>query len=203
MARDSITVFVPGKPDSVGDFHVTPFESTHSRQLWLIRFPGSITRRLRQPARVWKYKEGGSFDLLIQHRGRTLLIKPGPFLGEPPAGVTADVVFLGIGTLGKQDSTFMDTYYQQWVCGVQARHVIPIHWDDFFAPLSEDLPAAPWFMDRNPQAAFNHLINRTGRDGIGFQILQGFGSVLLFSPGGPPAVRPPSPPVPGPPCAGG
>lgn len=193
---DSITVFVPGRPNTVGEFRVTALTSTHSEQIRLVRFLGDITDTLRQPARVWKYKEGGSFDLLIQHRNHAILIKPGPFLDRPPPGVRADVVFLGIGTLGKRDTTFKNAYYQQWVCGLEARHVIPIHWDDFFAPLSEDMPAAPWLVDRNPRAAFDYLIDRTQKDGIGFQILQGFGSVLLFSPDGPPAVLPRGRPVP-------
>ena len=190
---DSITVFVPGKPISVGEFRVTPLESKHSEQIKPVRFLGEISDTLQQPARVWQYREGGSFDLLIQHRDHSILIKPGPFLNMPPAGVRADVVFLGVGTLGKNDTTFMNTYYQQWVRGLGARHVIPIHWDDFFAPLSEDMPAAPWFVDKNPRAAFDYLIDRTQKDSIGFQILQGFGSVLLFSSDGPPAVHPSGP----------
>lgn len=204
----SITVIAPGTPDSVGDFHVTAFPAKHSKQMWLVRFPGEITDTLPQPAWVWQYKEGGpyeeggSFDLLIQHRDRAILIKPGPIDTPPPAGLRADVVFLGTGTLGKRDRTFQNAYYQHWVCGVGARHVIPIHWDDFFAPLSHNLPAAPWIVDSNPQAAFDYLIQKTREDSIGFQILQGFGSVLLFSPDGPRAVPPPRQAGPRPRCAG-
>lgn len=202
VKESNITVIKQGKPDTVGKFRVTAFRSTHSKQMWLVRFLGDITDTLPQPARVWKYKEGGSFDLLIQHGDRAILIKPGPFLTGPPAGVRADVVFLGTGTLGKRDTTFQNTYYQRWVRGPGARHVIPIHWDDFFAPLSDHMPAAPPVVDRNPRIAFDYLIKRTREDSVRFQILQGFGSVLLFSPDATPPAGPPGRPAPRPRRAG-
>ena len=198
-----IKVFVEGEPATVGEFRVTPFRSTHSTQSWPVSFLGQITDPLRQPAHVSQYREGGSFDLLIQHRNHTILIKPSPFLDSLPTGLRADVVFLGIGTLGKRDTNFKHAYYERWVRGVGARHVIPIHWDDFFAPLSDDLPAAPWVVDTKPRAAFDYLIGCTQKDRIGFQILQGFGSILLFSPDGPPTRPPARPPVLHPRCPRG
>ena len=134
---------------------------------------------------MWEYKEGNSFDLLIEHRGRAILIKPGPALDRAPRlGLRADVVFLGIGTLGKRKPDFQNAYCRQSVQDVGAKLVIPIHWDNFFAPLSENLPLAGRLMD-DSRAAFDFLIARTEQDRAQFLILQGFGSVVLFAPEAP------------------
>jgi L-ascorbate metabolism protein UlaG (beta-lactamase superfamily) len=192
-----ITVIIPGKMNKVGAFHVIPLQARHSKQLELVSFLGDIEDTLRQPASVRDYKEGGSFDLLIQHGNHRILIKPGPALNsESRDTVRADVVFLGIGTLGKRSATFKKAYYEESVRALRATHVIPIHWDDFLAPLSDDLPTAPLYVDTNPHAAFRYIIDRARSDSIGFQILQGFSSVLLFAPNAPPAERP-SPYAPG------
>ena len=43
----------------------------------------------------------------------------------------ADVVFLGVGGLGRKEPAYRERYLREVVDAVGARRVVPIHWDDF------------------------------------------------------------------------
>jgi L-ascorbate metabolism protein UlaG (beta-lactamase superfamily) len=58
---------------------------------------------------------------------------------------------------------------------VRPKLVIPIHWDNFFRPLSDHLEGME---DLN--ASLDFLIDRLKADKIEFGILQGYQSVTLF-----------------------
>jgi L-ascorbate metabolism protein UlaG (beta-lactamase superfamily) len=109
---------------------------------------GEVAQPLVPPARAWHYKEGTSFSLLLRHGGRSVLVQasagfvPGALKGKP-----ADVVFLGVGGLGKQPPEYMAGYWAETVQAVGARRVIPVHWDDFTRPLTEPLRASPRLFD--------------------------------------------------------
>jgi L-ascorbate metabolism protein UlaG (beta-lactamase superfamily) len=62
-------------------------------------------------------------------------------------GQQADVAYLGVGQLGLQSEEYIRTYWAETVRAVGARRVVPIHWDDFFRPLSEPLRALPYAGD--------------------------------------------------------
>ena len=85
---------------------------------------------------------------------------------------------MGIGVLGKQESTFRNTYYEQTVSKVQPKLVIPIHWDDFTKPLTDTLEVMPKYAD-NAKIGLDFIIQRTKEDKIDFQILQGFRSIYF------------------------
>ena len=61
---------------------------------------------------------------------------------------------------------------------VRPKLVIPIHWDNFFLPLSEHLEALG-----DTPGGFDFLIRRLSADQITFAILQGYQSVMLFGQG--------------------
>lgn len=180
--------FEPGKLMEFGDFHVTVLHASHSPQKKLIADAGQhILKQIPEltkdstPARVKqsRYREGGSYDLLIRHGALTILVKPSAnWVPGVLDGVQADVVFLGVGTLGAQDTSFQRAYYEQTVGKVRPRLVIPIHWDDPTAELSEQLEANPRILD-DVETTFDSLIARTRRGNIGFGILQGYASVVL------------------------
>ena len=52
-------------------------------------------------------------------------------------GLEADTVFLGVGSLGGQTAEYRDTYWRESVERVNARRVIPIHWDSLTGSLYE------------------------------------------------------------------
>jgi L-ascorbate metabolism protein UlaG (beta-lactamase superfamily) len=148
-------------------FRLTFIQSCHSRG---DRFPGCIDKPLKPPARVGSWKTGTTWSVLIEHEGRRVLLhgsanfKPGALraaLRDRPA----DAVYLGIGTLGKQDDAFVDDYWNEVVRASCARRVIPVHWDDFFRGLDEDLRPMRHAMDAFPDA-MARILSHAATDGI-------------------------------------
>lgn len=135
-----------GETYTFGDFTVHVISSPHSPDEL---FRDTIYNPLRPPAYWSNYKSGDSnFSFLIEHQGRRVLIHSSAnFQPNALRGQHADVVFLGIGMLGKQDSTFIDTYWREVVQATQAKLVIPIHWDNFSKPLAQPLKRSPWPID--------------------------------------------------------
>lgn len=163
----------------IGEFYVRAIPSRHSPPV-----PGinndlgtMIDHALKQPARYHEYREGGSYDFLIHHRGRSMLIKPSAgFVEGALNGKHADVLFLATGAFGQQCETYRAAYYANTVGATRPGLVIQIHWDDFFAPLSDNLPPA-----KDTVIAWSDLTTRLRADGVGFAILQGRQSMQLFS----------------------
>jgi L-ascorbate metabolism protein UlaG (beta-lactamase superfamily) len=127
-----------------GDFSVEAFESRHSPGLLTALLKGDIEDPFDPPAHAFFYKEGGSYSFVLRHPRGTILVHPSA--GAPAGvyrGVRADVVFLGIGTLGNQGEKFARDYWDEVVRTTGAKLVIPIHWDDITISLRKGLQPAP------------------------------------------------------------
>jgi L-ascorbate metabolism protein UlaG (beta-lactamase superfamily) len=123
--EDRIRVIKGGETFTFGQFKVTVFKSPHSPNPL---FEGEISSPLRAPARAHEYKEGGNFSFLIEHGGRSILIHASAnFAPGIYKDTRADVVFLGIGGLGKQSNEFADNYWREVVQATGAKLVVPIH----------------------------------------------------------------------------
>jgi L-ascorbate metabolism protein UlaG (beta-lactamase superfamily) len=140
-----IRVVRGGERFTWGRFEVTLLRSRHVPGAPAM---GEIDQPLHPPARATAYREGGSFSVLVRHGERTLLVQ-GSAGFEPGAlaGHKADVVFLGVGLLGKKDATHRDAYWNEVVRAVGAKRVIAIHWDDFTRPLDEPMVPLPRLLD--------------------------------------------------------
>ncbi|MEO2090627.1 MAG: MBL fold metallo-hydrolase [Gemmataceae bacterium] len=179
--KKQLALYRPKKEVTVGRFTVTVYESKHSPPIKFINddLGETIDKPLRQPAWAKEYKEGGSFDFLVRRGGLAVLVTPSTNAVEGElAGVKADAVFLGTATLGKQDKAFRDFYYEQAVAAVKPKLVVPIHWDDFFQPLTDTLEPFAKPIDDLP-AGWDDLIARLKKDKIEFGLLQGYQSVRL------------------------
>ena len=149
LPEQQITVIKDGQSIPFGRFNIIPIPSVHSPLTLLthihihrVLLKGDITRPLQPPAWWTDYKEGGCYAMHIEHDGRSMLVQgSGGFKRDTFSGVHAEVVFLGIGTLGKLDEDYRGEYWRQTVSMVGAKRVIPIHWDDFFRSL--DRPLVP------------------------------------------------------------
>ncbi|MDB4989664.1 MAG: fold metallo-hydrolase [Myxococcaceae bacterium] len=145
LPRERIRVVRDGEVLRFGRFKVTFILSVHSPN---DRYPGTIDDELSAPASASAYRTGDCYSLLIEHAGHSILVHASAgFVPGKLAARRAEVVYLGVGNLGKQSHAYRETYWREVVQAVGAHRVIAIHWDDFFVPLSDTLPPLPPLMD--------------------------------------------------------
>jgi L-ascorbate metabolism protein UlaG (beta-lactamase superfamily) len=151
LQEEEIQVIRDGEVLAYGRFRIRLLPSGHSPLTLLSRFQvhhvllnGSIDEPLKPPARWFDYKEGGTYSMLVEHDGKTVLVQSSAgFKKGALDGYHADVIFLGIGTLGKLAQGYQQDYWREVVEAVQPRRIIPIHWDDFSLPLDQPLVPMP------------------------------------------------------------
>jgi L-ascorbate metabolism protein UlaG (beta-lactamase superfamily) len=174
------TIAVFESPHSTG----TPGE--HKRQ-------GTIKAPFHSPAHYDDYKEGGSYSFLIELGGfRTLVHASANFRKGMYDGVRADVVFLGIGTLGKKPDRFVKDYWDEVVGKTQARLVIPVHWDDFSIALDEKKPLRPASLPIEDFRMAMKMLRPLSTDKVAMRFMPLFQPVDLMAAAGLPADGPPS-----------
>ncbi|MDP7738402.1 MBL fold metallo-hydrolase [Mycobacterium paragordonae] len=169
LPPDRIVVAVSGEPMTLGAFDVTLIKSHHCPP---DRFPGVISEPLRPPVKASAYRCGEAWSALIRHRpsGRRLLIQGSAgYVTGALDGVRADAVYLSVGQLGLQPRSYIAEYWDQTVRAVGARRVIPIHWDDFFRPLTKPLRALPYAGD-DLDVSIRVLDELAARDGVAVQM---------------------------------
>lgn len=181
LAEGQIGLFKPGTTMTAGEFKVDVFISKHSPPTPAFRDIGAVIERpLRQPVFFDEYREGGTYDVLITHGKHTILVKAGAnYIEGMLDGIHADVLFLGIGQLGVQCCDFQSGLYVHTVRALHPDLVIPIHWDNFFKPLSRHLPPAR-LKDDIP-GALEFLSGKLQQDGIRMGLMQGYQSIILFA----------------------
>lgn len=167
VAEDQLNAFRAGETYSVGNFRVTVLASKHSKPTLLNNDLGqTIDAPLRQPARLRAYKEGGSYDFYVENGGKRYLIRPSfSYVERQLDGVRADVLFLGVAGLGKADGETEDRFFAETVAKVRPRLVIPLHWDNFFRPLSVPAKGMYPFVERTG-VAFDKLARYCEEHGI-------------------------------------
>lgn len=153
----------------VGRFTVTVIPSIHSPAHWYNNDLGQvITVPLTQPAKKSAYKEGGSFDFLVEHEGKRFLIRPScNYLEGQLDGITADVLFLGIGGLSKESPERKAKFYAETLGKVLPHTVIPVHWDNFFTPLYDKTKWCTGALD-NPENSLREVRQECTARGIRF-----------------------------------
>ncbi|MCF8609919.1 MBL fold metallo-hydrolase [Gordonia sp. HY285] len=134
-----------GEPVDVGRFRLTALPAVHSPGDLA---PGEIDGPFNPHAKAIDYLSGSCYTLHVCHDERAMLIQASAnTLPGAVDGYRADTVYLGIGTLGKHDDEFREAYWRQYVTGVSAKRVVPIHWDDYTKPLDRQLVPFPAFFD--------------------------------------------------------
>lgn len=137
IGSDRLHAFSDPMEFSIGDYNITVLHSVHSVAHWFNNDLGqTIDEPLHQPAWRKAYKEGGSFDFLVEHTGRKYLIRPSyNYLEGQLDGIRADVLFLGIGGLSRDTSERKKKFFDETIRKVGPEKVIPVHWDNFMTPL--------------------------------------------------------------------
>jgi L-ascorbate metabolism protein UlaG (beta-lactamase superfamily) len=171
LPEAQISVVGHGDVTMFGGFRVRHVPSKHSCPDLV---PGTIEKPLRPPARLWAYKCGEAWSMLIQHGSppdrRTALVHgsagyvPGALRGR-----RADVVYLGVGQLGRRRPAHIERYWMETVRAVQPHRVVLIHWDDFFRPSSQDLLPTRYLID-NLDKAIDVLRRLAEQDGVSLNL---------------------------------
>ncbi|MEQ8353157.1 MAG: MBL fold metallo-hydrolase [Leptospiraceae bacterium] len=145
LEEDRIQLVEMGRPMQIGQFRLTVIQSRHSPNPVA---PTEVSEPLFPPAGYKEYAMGQCYSVLIEHPEGSALIQ-GSAGFEPGAldGLDVDVVFLGVGALGKQSADYRDRYWKEVVQAVNPERIILIHWDDFWIPLDEPLKPLPSAMD--------------------------------------------------------
>ncbi|KAI3400981.1 hypothetical protein diail_1189 [Diaporthe ilicicola] len=140
--------------------------------------PGDIEGPLAMPAPFKALKTGRCYSFLVEeHRdqAKRVFVHPSASYVKGKIGGLGlgevDWLFLGVGVLGKQSGEFRDEYWKEIVEMLGPRQVVPIHWDNFWKPLSTPLMPLPWFLDKF-SVAEGWLREKCKSAGIGLHVMQ-------------------------------
>lgn len=149
VLEERIHVFDPKESIVIGDFRIKVIPSIHSKAHWYNDDLGQVIEEpVVQPAPKNAYKEGGSFDFLVEHSGKRYLIRPSyNYLENQLDGIQADVVFLGVAGMSKDKAAHKEKFFEETLEKVKPELVIPVHWDHFFCPLYGEIKGQPKMME--------------------------------------------------------
>ena len=140
----------PGDRSTLGDFQVEVLPAEHMKLLGHRMFDGPLPSDLRPPLRARDYRVDRCFSYLVDAGGYRVL----DWASESAeAAVPADLLLV------KPYNTRRT--YEALVRQVRPQAVIPIHWDDFFRPLSK--PTHPmlgpprWAIPPLPRVDLDHF----------------------------------------------
>jgi L-ascorbate metabolism protein UlaG (beta-lactamase superfamily) len=125
---------------TIGDIEVRFVPSLHGRiVLGRVPFPGEVAIAPSLPARVWQYRMGGAFGILLSAGGTTVYHNGSADLVDANLeGVRANLLLVGIaGRSATRD------YVKRLTGLLDPEFVVPTHYDAFFAPLDEGVHLLP------------------------------------------------------------
>lgn len=156
VPEDRLEAFTGNETFDVMGYRVKVIPSKHSKPNLLNNDLGqTIDAPLRQPARLRSYKEGGSYDFHVTAGDKRYVIRPSfNYIEGQMAGYKADVLFLGVAGLQKADAEMEKRFFAETVGRLSPKLVIPIHWDNFFSPLTKPVTGMPWFIERTEVVFF-------------------------------------------------
>lgn len=144
----------PGQVQQWGHFQITAIPSQHTPPTVVNDDLGKeLLQPLTLPAKFSEFKEGGSFDYLIEHARYKILVKASTgFIPDQFKNLQVDTLFLGIAQLSRQSSAYQQQYLAETLNMLKPKVVIPMHWDDFFQPLNQPLQFLPRLADDTPKS---------------------------------------------------
>lgn len=156
VPEDRMIEFEANESYQVGNYKIKVIPSLHSKPTILNNDLGeTIDAPMRQPARLRDYKEGGSFDFYIETPDKSYMIRPSfNYIEGQMDGYKADVLFLGVAGLQKADQEMEATFYRETIDKVEPALVIPLHWDNFFVPLTKPKLMMPKLIEKTEEVFF-------------------------------------------------
>ncbi|KND03371.1 uncharacterized protein SPPG_02415 [Spizellomyces punctatus DAOM BR117] len=147
-----------------------------------------LTDPLVPPVRMGAYPVGDCYSLYITRifkngTKRTILVQGSagyvPNLLSRPHLPKVDVVFLGVGGLGKKPVEYQEGYWREVVEATGAKLVIPVHWDDFTRPLTKPLQPPSRLLDRFDRT-MTFLEEKANSTGVKIRLMDSWVKVALF-----------------------
>ena len=130
-----IEIFTHKKPIALGAFTITPIESNHFQFVnpeiakTALDLP-TIDSPLVPPAPITNYRVGKTYVLHVEHpQGSFVIVGSAGFIEGGLQGFKADVLFLGVGSLGEQSVEYRQKYWEETVGRLEPSTIIPIHYD--------------------------------------------------------------------------
>jgi L-ascorbate metabolism protein UlaG (beta-lactamase superfamily) len=177
----SLRVVGDGDTLAYGGFELTFVESEHSPG---DHYPGVVDAPLVPPRRTWEWRTGAVYSVFVSHaRGTVLLHASAGFRPGALHGRQADVVYLGVGTLGKQPRAYVEAYWDEVVRSTGAHRVVLVHWDDFFVSLDKPLRPLPYLAD-DLELTADRLAELGKRDDVEVLLPQAWQPADPFAPRG-------------------
>ena len=166
LPEDQIAVVGDKRSLTFGQFTVTMIKAKHtpvpSAMAWLTGNGENINKSFPQQPRLTDFNEGGSYVMHIEHPlGNVLVQASGGYIEGLLKPYQADTVFLGIAGLSKQSEAYKQHYFDETLAAVNAKKVIPVHWDNFMRPIGNGLVPAHPLID-NIQQSISDLSNYMG-----------------------------------------
>lgn len=139
---ESQLVRIPSSGATVrfGDIEVRFVASRHGKIAFgRVPFPGEVLTTPHPPKRIWHYRMGGAFGLLLRAPGVSLYHNGSADLIDAELeGERADVLLACLaGRKGTQN------YVSRLISALSPKLVVPTHHDAFFAPLERGLHLLP------------------------------------------------------------
>lgn len=180
-----------GKPVTAAGFEVTAFATPHSDTLFDL---AGIEAPPTYPLPALCFGAGQNYSFLVRRGDLRMLVVPSAKL-EPGsfAGLASDIVFLGIGGLGREAPGAICRLWEEAVRQRRARQAILAHWDHLGQAPAEPPVTFGFPLDAVPRT-HRLLQDLAGRDGIGLHYLPPSQPVALHAPAqatASPAARPP------------
>ncbi|MFH7765504.1 MBL fold metallo-hydrolase [Acinetobacter sp. BSP-28] len=154
VAEQQLIQIQPFKAMVFDQFTVSAIPSQHTPPTAVNNDLGEeIKQPLHLPARFSAFKEGHSFDYLIEHSGHRILVKASTgAIPDQLRNLQVDTLFLGIAQLSRQSKEFQQYYLDQTLRSLKPKVVVPIHWDDFFKSVDQPLEFLPYLADNTEQS---------------------------------------------------
>ena len=190
LPEEQIRVLVDRQPIHLGKFVITPVESRH------FEFPDPavreralgdphITEPLVPPVPVFDYRLGKAWVLHVSHpKGNWLIVGSAGYVEGALEGLSAELVFLGVGGIGAQTSDYREAFWRETVGRVAPSRLIPIHFDGLTAPLTGPfrgpVKVEAWVMGGEQETRRFLQAKAAADSGLRFGTLPRFEPVVLF-----------------------
>jgi len=142
VLESQIRVLKKNKSFKIGAFEIEVRSGEHPPHFWgLTLASGKIKKPLKPGASAYAFKKDKDFTFLIKHPSGNVLYHPGGnsvLTTKDLNGFKADLVILGVANRSSTKKLM-----ERAVAPVEAKTIVPVHFDNIFKPLSNPFKNLP------------------------------------------------------------